>query len=284
MASPRWWRPRHRADPARLARVELIALLSGPRIEGALERARAEVGDAAIFDQLEVEVRAAATDGGRLDEALGGRAAHALALRDEHERRDVASCRRYATIVAAVADPPSLDLLQASTALLRALALEDDLVLALDASTARWWSPPELAALDPARPFALDEHCQVVVEAVERTPGAGHVVRSRGLVKLARPDVAARVPRRDAERVAEVVRDLARLLAEGELVRPGDRLALAELPSLTMVPLGDDCRAAPPDTAPLYELRDLATDGGAARDCAALVAALRPRPRLKVLH
>src|SRR5439155_8950604 len=114
--------------------------------------------------------------------------------RAEHERVEVARCQRYAEIAAHVADSPSLAVLHAAMTLLGALAAEGDLTLALDAATARWWSPPELAALGPAsRPFALDEHVQIVVESVERRPGAGHLVRSRGLVKFARPDVAARV-------------------------------------------------------------------------------------------
>lgn len=279
-----WIRSAH-APTARRARVEFWALLDGARIDDALERARAEVGSGAAWDALEVAVRARATDGGRLDAALAGRAAMTLESRSEHERSDVARCQRYAEVSALIADPPSLLVLQAALALLSALAAEGDLTLALDGATARWWSPDELAALGPpSRPFALDEHVQVVVEAVERRPGAGHLVRSRGLAKFARPDVGARGPRKDAERISELLRDVARMLADGAPLRPGDRLSVPDLPPLTFVPRSDDALAdAPADGAPLYELRDLDA-GGAAPTCERLLAALRPKPKLKVIR
>jgi hypothetical protein len=277
-----WQRPRHVAS-ARSACLEIFALLPGnARIDDALERATEEVGEAAM-SLLEIDLCARATDGGRLAEALAGRAAHSLAARDEHDRREVDRAARYVLIAATIPDPGELAHLRAATAMLRALALEDDLLLGLDAATARWWSPEELRALSPARPFSLDEHTQMVVEAVERRPGAGHLVRSRGLPKLARPDVAARVPRASAERVSDLLRDLAALLADGEPVHPGDRLNAPSLPPLTLIPRSDDClHDAPAETAPLYELRDL-VDDGAAPSLAKLLAAMTPRTRLRVI-
>ena len=284
MALRRWLRPRHRPE-ARTARLEFIALLAAPRIDAAIERARAELDDDGAWEPLEVEVRARATDGGWLEAALGGRAAHGLSLRDPQERHEAESCRRYALLAATLPDSPSLGTLEAATSLLRALALEGDLLLALDGATARWWSPGELAALEGDRPFDLDEHIRIVVEAVERRPGVGHLVRSRGLVKFARPDIAARAPRREAERVSEIVRDVARLLAEGELLLPGDRLAIAMAPPVTLIPRSDDCLAdATGADAPLYELRDRDEGGGASDRCDRLIAALKPKPRLKVLR
>ncbi|MSP63297.1 MAG: hypothetical protein EXR72_23730 [Myxococcales bacterium] len=280
----RWERSRWGTPMRRPARIELYALLLGPRIDGALERARTLVPDDAAWDALEIDVRARATDVGRLDEALSGRAALALESCDEHTRREVATCARYATIAATLPDPSSLEVLQAAHALLSALAREDDLLLAVDRSTARLWTPPELSALRDGRGFDLDEHVRVVVEAVERRPGAGHIVRSRGLVKFARPDVAARVPRRDSERVSEIVRDVARLLADGELLSPGDRVSLEGAPSLTLIPRRDDCQDDDaPDTAPLFELRDLGPAGRPGPSLAGLLAALRPKPRLGCL-
>ncbi len=261
-----WTRPDFRPS-GRRARIELVAVLDGARVEDALERARAEAGGAA-FDALDVDVCARATDGGRLAELLAGRAGMTLAARDEAERHDVERSQWYARVTADVPD---------------AAALEGDLVLAVCAATARWWTPDELRALAPDRAFSLDEHVQLVVEAVERRPGAGHVVRSRGLGKLARPDVGARVPRRDAERVCELLRDVARLAADGAVLAPGDTLRAGELGPFTFVPRTDDALAdAPAADAPLYELRDLDPSGPAAT-CDRLLTALRPKPRLKVL-
>jgi hypothetical protein len=277
-------RPRHRPAP-RAARIGFLALLSGGgRIDGALERARLEMHVDAAWERLDIDVRARASDQHALDNALAGRAHLALAGRDPHEQREVERCQRYVTITAELPDSAELLVLQAALALLRALAAEQELLLALDRSSARWWAPAELLALAAGRALDLDEHVQLVVEAVERRPGVGHLVRSRGLEKLARPDVGGRVPRRDAERIAELLRDLARLLLEGEILEPGDRLLTPELPPLTLVPRTDDCLSpASPDEAPLYELRDLDPAGRPGPSLAALLAAVRPRPRLRIV-
>jgi hypothetical protein len=282
---PGWIRERFSKPSGRPAYFGFVALLDDPRIDDALERARDEVGDPRLYDRLTVDLVVRANDGGRLDEALSGRGAFGLEARDEHERHEIARCPKYVVIEARLADSRSLALLEAALATLRALATEGNLLFAVDQVTARWWTPAELAALPPDRPFDLDEHAQVVVEAVERAPGVGHLVRSRGLGKLARPDVGARAPRRDASLLAEIVRDLARLLAHGEQPAPGDLLRVPNLPPLTLVPRTDDClHDAPAASAPLYELRDRGPDPSPGPDLRELLAALRPKPRLKVLR
>ena len=183
------------------------------------------------------------------------------------------------------ADEPSLAVLEAALATVQALATEGNLLFAIDQLTARWWTPDALSALPPDRPFDLDEHAQIVAEAAERAPGVGHVTRSRGLGKFARPDVGARAPRKDAPLLAEIVRDTARLLAHGERLLPGDLLRVPNLPPLTLVPRTDDClHDAPASSAPLYELRDRDPDGTEGPDLRALLGALRPKPRLKLLR
>ena len=252
-----------RAIRGRVARYDFIGLLDGGRVEDALVRAREEIGNDAIWEALEVEVRARAIDGGRLDEVLSGRAGMTLSRRPAHELWEIDRCQFYLVMAGVAADPPALDLLQAALHLLVVLANEGDLLLALDGATARWLSPESLLALDAERGFDLDEHVDVVVEAVERKAGVGHVVRARGMVKFARPDVCARVPRKEAERVSEIVRDIARLLAEGETLLPGDRVNAPGLPPLTLIPRSDDALwDADAETAPLYELRDLSPEGG----------------------
>jgi hypothetical protein len=281
--SPAWPRPLYRRATARAATLGFVALLDDPRLDDALALAEEAVDDARTWSLLSIEPMVRGNDGGRLDEALSGRAALYLEARDPHEQHEVARCQKYALLSAELPDPATLSVLGALTTTLAALAAEGNLLLALDRVTARWWAPAELAALEPDRAFDVDEHAQVVVESVERAPGAGHLVRSRGLAKFARPDVGGRAPRRDASYISELVRDVARLLAEGEEVRPGDRLRIPDLPPVTLVPRSDDCLAdAAPDHAPLYELRDLAPDGPGA-DLSALLRALKPKPRLKVL-
>ncbi len=238
----------------------------------------------AAWQRLDVDVRTRGSDQQRLEEALAGRARLTLAARDPHQQREVERCQRYVTIAAELADPAALAVLQAALALLRGLAAEEDLLIAVDSSTARWWTPAELLALAPGRSLDLDEHVQLVVEAVERSPGAGHLVRSRGLDKFARPDVGGRVPRRQAEPISELLRELAWLLIEGEVLQPRDRLLAPELPPLTLIPRSDDClNDAPPDQAPLYELRDLDPAGRPGPSLAGLLGVLKPKPRLRVL-
>ena len=293
-----WQRPRFTPPGGpRPARLGFIALLETPKIDAALDAAReafsatdaatdSDPDASAAWDALEIDIRARAADGGRLGDILAGRAGMTLAQLSEAAQHDIARATRYVTISATHPDPAALHVLQAALACARALADEGDLTAWLDVSTARWWLPDELGALDPQRRFELDEHIQIVVEAAERRPGHGHVVRSRGLDKLARPDVAARAPRRDAPLLSEVVRDLARLLAEGVLIEPGDKLTVRDLPPLTVVAVGPDTLApAPAASAPVFELRDVRPDGGGPdAGCPALIAALKPRPRLKVLR
>jgi hypothetical protein len=243
-----WVRPRF-SPSERRAELAFVAVLSDARIDDALEAARA--GDPEAFERLHVELRLRANDGGRYEEALGGRVAQYLAARSDDERHEVERARAYAVVEARHADAPDADALRAALAILRALAADDDLVLAIDRSTARLQSPDELLALDPARPFDPAEHLVVVREAEERKPGAGRLVRSRGLGKFARPDVAARAVRPDDD-LADLVRALAEELALGRVIAPQERIG-----SRVLTPRTDDGLAdAPADQAPLYELRD----------------------------
>jgi hypothetical protein len=225
-----------------------VALLSDARIDDALEAARASDEDA--WSRLHVEPRLRANDGGWLDEALGGRVAQYLAARSSSERYDVERCRAYVVVEARLPDAPHADVLRAALSTLQALADDDDLVLAIDRATARIHAPDELRALDGGRPFDPAEHLVIVREAEERRPGAGRWVRSRGLTKLARPDVGARAERPD-DALAELVRGVAEELALGRVLRPGERVE-----GRTVIARSDDGLAeAPPDEAPLYELR-----------------------------
>jgi hypothetical protein len=231
----------------RPARLLHFALLDSPDVDELLEPA---------LPELEVTVRLRATDGGRFDEMMSGRAGLALDSMEPWARHEIARCQRYATLSAAAPDSSARALVQAAEAVLFALAEAGELSWALDATTSAWRTPEQILALPSSRPFAADEHFIVVVEAVERAPGAGHLVRTRGLGKFGRPDVAMHAPRAEAERAADWVRQVARRGALGEPFLPGRRLSLPSLPPLALWPRTDDgLSPAPADEAPIYELK-----------------------------
>ncbi len=238
----------------RRARLDYLALLDSADIDEPLAHARS-LGDEAAWAQLEVSVRMRATDGGRFDEAVGGRPGLALDAMEPWARHQIARCQRYASISALADETLGRPLVQAVETLLMALAEAGELDWALDQSSASWRTRDQLLA-QKQRPFLVDDHFVVVVEAVERAPGVGHLVRTRGLQKFARPDVGMRAPRKDSEETADWVRQVARAGALGEPFAIGRRLTIPSLPSLALWPRSDDCLSpAPPDEAPLYELR-----------------------------
>jgi len=247
-----WIRPRW-VSSGRRAEIAFLAVLSDARIDDALAQARAADEDA--FDALHVEPRLRSHDQGRFEEAIGGRVALYLAERSDEERREVERCRAYAVVEARLDDAPHADVLRAALETLRALAIDDDLVLAIDRTTGRIHGPDELRALDPARPFDPGEHIVVVREAEPRRPGVGRLVRSRGLGKLARPDVGAHDAGHD-DALAERVRSVAEELALGRTLTVGERLALPR-PAIVTARADDGLADAPPDAAPLYELREV---------------------------
>jgi hypothetical protein len=203
-------------------------------------------------DELEVCVRQRATDGGRFDELLGGRAGLSLEGLPEWARHEIARCQRYATLSAVVAAPRARALIQAAEALLVQWAQEGELTWTVDGVTGGW----RAAEVMMPRRFYVEDHFVVVVEAVERAPGAGHLVRTRGLAKFGLPDVGMRSSRAEAERVAQWVRELGRRGAEGEPYQPGRRITLSGQGFALWPRSEDGLQAAPADSAPLYELRE----------------------------
>jgi hypothetical protein len=275
LARPR--RPRYRGLPRR-AELRFIVLLSDPHVDDALKDARARIADEAVANALTIDLRSRSTDQGRLDEALGGRARFAVEALPAGERAQLARASRYLWCEASPADPPTHELLEAVMVTLRAVAEADCLLAALDETTARLWTPDALVALPADRLCALDEHVRVGVEVSERRAGVGHLLRTYGLTKFARPDVGARGPRGEIERLGELLHGLAELLYQGEPIELGDRVSLPGLPPLTPVPRSADClEDAPADRAALYELRDAAANGRAEATCERALSTLRPR-------
>src|SRR5262249_12933008 len=91
---------------ARPARLEYLVLLDSPD----LEESRS--------DELEVTVRMRATDGGRFDEAVGGRAGLAVDEMPKWAQTEIARCQRYATICASVPEDRARPIVEAAETLL----------------------------------------------------------------------------------------------------------------------------------------------------------------------
>ena len=93
----------------------------------------------------------------------------------------------------------------------------------LDAQTNRFWKGADVADWPVSRPFALSSDVNIVVEAEPTSPSA--TVYTRGLQKFGRPDLVVRdVPGEQWDAVAGLVRALAGQLADGVVLRAGDRV------------------------------------------------------------
>jgi hypothetical protein len=123
-----------------------------------------------------------------------------------------------------ISRPDSADLahLQAGWAVVQWLVARGVTVV-LDAQTNRFWKGEEVAQWPPVRPFALSTDVNVVVEAEPTSPTA--TIHTRGLQKVGRPDLVVRdVPGERWDAVAGLVRALALQLADGVVLRAGDRV------------------------------------------------------------
>jgi hypothetical protein len=93
----------------------------------------------------------------------------------------------------------------------------------LDVYAANWLSGAIVASLPPDRPFTLHREVSLIAET-EPTPGFGHAVHTRGMMKVGRPDLIAGVPADRIEETGRILNHLARMLAEGHILLPGQRL------------------------------------------------------------
>lgn len=95
----------------------------------------------------------------------------------------------------------------------------------LDAQTNRFWKGEDLAEWPPNRPFALSTDVNIVVEGEPTSLTA--LIHTRGLQKFGRADLIVRdVPAEQWDAVAGLLRALALQLANGVLLRSGDRVNL----------------------------------------------------------
>jgi hypothetical protein len=141
-----------------------------------------------------------------------------------------------------VDDPADLTHLQLAWAVASALARKGAFAV-LDVYAVSWWAGPAVAALAPDRPFTVQQEVSLTAET-DPTPGFGHTVHTRGLIKVGRPDLITGVPVDDIQHTAQILNHLGRMLAEGHLIEPGQQFRFDGERTLRVEPY------APGDNAP----------------------------------
>ena len=147
-----------------------------------------------------------------------------------------------------VPDPADLAHLQLGWAVATRLA-QAGCTTILDAFAIVWLSGDDVAELDPDRPFTIQREIWLTAETDE-TPGFGHAVHTRGLLKFARPDLVVGVPADRIEHTGRVLNRLGRMLAEGAVFEPGQRFRFDGDRTLLVTPY------EPNDTVPDVELNN----------------------------
>lgn len=136
-------------------------------------------------------------------------------------------------IDASIVDAPDLGYLQAAWALARC-ACDAGAGAVLDAHAIRWWSREKVKSWPLEGGFDVDREITLVLET-EPEPGIGQLLHTRGMAKLARPDlvIAIQDPA-DSERLGRALRELARRAATGIAFEPDTR-TVAEQQRLEIV-------------------------------------------------
>jgi hypothetical protein len=127
-------------------------------------------------------------------------------------------------IDAQVVDPGDLGYLQAAWALARCVC-ESGAGAVLDAHAIRWWSRASIARWPLEGAFDVDREITLVLET-DATPGSGQLLHTRGMAKLARPDlVIALHDPSERDVLGKALRELARRAATGVALEPDTRTA-----------------------------------------------------------
>ncbi|BEL08552.1 hypothetical protein Q0Z83_067430 [Actinoplanes sichuanensis] len=137
-------------------------------------------------------------------------------------------------------DPADLTHLQLAWAV-AAAACRAGATAVLDVFAHDWSLASSIAGLDPNRPFTVLREISVVAESDE-SPGFGHAVHTRGMLKFGRPDLIMGVPRDEIGEAAQILNQLAGMLAEGHVLEPGRQLRIDGERTLTVVPYLPDTR------------------------------------------
>jgi hypothetical protein len=126
------------------------------------------------------------------------------------------------SVTVEVDDPADLTHLQLAWAVAASLARAGAGAV-LDLHAAHWLTGAAVAALPPDRPFTVQNEFTTTAET-RPASGFGHPVHTRGLAKVARPDLVTGVPATRIEHTDRILNHLSRLLANGAVLTPGQRL------------------------------------------------------------
>lgn len=130
-------------------------------------------------------------------------------------------------------DPADLTHLQLVWAV-AAAAARAGATAVLDVFAHDWSRAEPIAGADPHRPFTVLREISVVAESDE-SPGFGHPVHTRGMVKFGRPDLVMGTTRERIGEAAQILNQLAGMLAEGHFLSPGRQVRIDGERTLTVV-------------------------------------------------
>ncbi|WP_433794646.1 hypothetical protein [Actinoplanes sp. CA-252034] len=231
-----WRRPAHRRS-GREAAVLLVAYASDEVLTGL--DLTGVVPAAAPVDALDVRLHRHSENPEWVDGFRSGPLRN-LAERELPDPRllDEATC--CYSIQVRVPDPADLTHLQLAWAV-AAAAARSGAVAVLDVFAHDWSPAPSIADLDPHRPFTVLREISVVAES-DASPGFGHAVHTRGMLKFGRPDLIMGVPEARIGEAAGILNQLAGMLADGHVLDPGRELRVDGATSLKVVPYTPDDR------------------------------------------
>lgn len=190
----------------------------------------------APIEALEMRIHRDVEDPGWIDHWRTGalRTVAADQLDDVH-RLDTATCCYSVTLT--IPDPPDLTHLQLAWAIASRLASKGAFAV-LDAHAAAWLPGPVVAALPADRSCTVRDEIALIAENTP-TPGFGHAVHTRGMLKFGRPDLIAGVPADRIEQTGRILNHLASLQADGHVLAVGQRLR-ADGRVVTVAPYAPD--------------------------------------------
>ncbi len=113
-----------------------------------------------------------------------------------------------------VSDPPDLGYLQASWGVARWMCARGA-TLVLDGHAARFWRAEQVQEWELESEVNVRREVSFVFETDVAFGEAGHFVHTRGMIKLARPDVVAICGAEDVPVVVEIMKELAQGMARG---------------------------------------------------------------------
>jgi hypothetical protein len=98
-------------------------------------------------------------------------------------------------------------------------------ITVLDVYAATWHAGSDVAALAPDRPLSIQREISITAET-EPSPGFGHAVHTRGMIKFGRPDLIAGVPADRIGETGQILNLIAQMLADGAVIQPGERFRI----------------------------------------------------------